>query len=129
MKRHWLKFVMGMYFLSLIGLTTVVKADSINFTLKVEDDDEAHFHFRDKDRGVRERHNPMIWRAAADLRQAKRKLWVAGGPDFGGQRVRAIRKINEALAALWAADQYDIRHTDHKDMRRERREDRRDYKH
>jgi hypothetical protein len=67
----------------------------------------------------------MIWRAAKDLKQAKRKLWAAGGPDFGGHRVRAIRKINEALVELWKADQYDIRNPDHRRGPKDRRHDRR----
>jgi hypothetical protein len=127
MKSHWLFALFGLVLLAAWGVSQPVQAQSarIDFSLSVDDDSENYYKFRSPERSKRERHNPMVWKAARDLQQAKRKLWAAGGPDFGGNRVKAIRKINEALAILWAADQYDIRHMDRRD-RRDRRDDRRD---
>jgi hypothetical protein len=74
-------------------------ADGINFSLNVGDDDEAHFHFRDH------RHvNPMIWKAAQQLREAKHSLWQARN-DFNGHKEAAVRAINAALDELSAASE------------------------
>jgi len=75
------------------------KADGFNFNSKIEDDNEAHYHFRD----LQVRHDPEMLKAARSLADAKKRLWFAKH-DFGGHRSAAIININRALDELSAAE-------------------------
>lgn len=101
------KFVLaaGMGILAVVPIVAI--ADGVNFNLKVGDDNEAHYHFRDH----RVRHNPEMLKAARALAEAKSHLWYAKG-DFGGHRVNAINQINLALDEINAAEN-DRRGGDH----------------
>ena len=77
------------------------KADGFNFNAKIEDDNEAHYHFRDH----QVRHYPEMWKAAQSLANAKNHLWYAKH-DFGGHRSAAIININRALDEISAAENY-----------------------
>lgn len=103
----------------LVGLAMVpiiAIADGGNFSLKVGDDNEAHYRFH----GRGARHNPEMWKAARSLADAKNHLWYAKS-DFGGHRVNAIQDINMALDEIQSAEENNGR-----DRGRDDRNDRND---
>jgi hypothetical protein len=83
-----------------------VLADGVSLNVNVGADDEAHFHFADR----QVRHRPEILRAAQDLQSAKHNLWKARD-DFNGHKNAAIRAINAALDELRMAEE--VRHDRH----------------
>ncbi len=86
----------------LVGLVAapfVAKADGVRFDVKIGDDNEAHYHFRD--RAVR--HDPEMLRAAQSLAEAKNHIWYMKN-DFSNHRARAIQHINMALDEISAAE-------------------------
>ena len=96
--------------LGLAGLTAApfaALADGFNFNVKVGDDNEAHYHFRDH----RFHHDPQMLMAAKSLVEAKSHLWYAKS-DFNGHRTRAIQNINMALDEINAAE-HEGRHDNH----------------
>jgi hypothetical protein len=86
---------------SLVGLTAVpfiVYADGFSFNVKVGDDNEKHYRFRDRT----VKHDPEMLRAAQSLAEAKNHLWYAKGDR--GRRSSAIQHINMALDEISAAE-------------------------
>jgi hypothetical protein len=83
----------------LAAVPFIAKADGINFKVKIGDDNEAHYHFRDR----RVQHDPEMLRAAQSLAEAKNHLWYAKN-DFGGHRSSAVQHINMALDEINAAE-------------------------
>ncbi len=95
MKNHLRKLILGMGVLGLMALPMAVKADGLNLSVNIGQDDQAHFDFK----GGAGHHHPMIWKAAMQLRNAKHTLWQAAD-DFHGHKADAIQAINAALDQL-----------------------------
>ena len=95
MKINWKKMVWGTAMLSMLVMPMIVRADGVNLSVNIGDDDEAHFHFKEG----RRHHHPMIWKAAKQLQAAKWTLWHAAD-DFHGHKADAIGAINAALDQL-----------------------------
>jgi hypothetical protein len=99
MKDNFRKYLIAAGLVVLAAVPLAVKADGLNFNVKVGDDNEAHYHFRDHG----PRHNPELLKAAKSLAEAKNHLWYAQS-DFGGHRTSAIQHINMALDEISAAE-------------------------
>jgi len=95
MSKNLRNLVLGMGMLGLLALPMVVKADGVNLSVNIGQDDQAHFDFN----GGPRHHHPMIWKAAQQLRNAKHTLWQAAD-DFHGHKADAIGAINAALDQL-----------------------------
>lgn len=95
MKKHLRKLFLGVGMLGLLAAPMVVKADSVNLSVNIGADDQAHFDFK----AGPKHHHPMIWKAAMQLRNAKHTLWQAAD-DFHGHKADAIGAINAALDQL-----------------------------
>jgi hypothetical protein len=52
---------------------------------------------------------PMMHAALDDLRQARQHL-VAGSPDKGGHRAKALRLVDQAIGEVQAGIRWDRRH-------------------
>jgi hypothetical protein len=89
------KMFFGLGMLGLLAMPMAVRADGVNLSVNIGDDDQAHFDFK---AGARH-HHPMIWKAAQQLRNAKHTLWEAAN-DFHGHKAAAIGAINAALEQL-----------------------------
>jgi hypothetical protein len=72
----------------------LVHADEVGFNVNMGADDEAHFHFGDG-----HHHDPMIFRAAQRLQDAKHILWNDRRHN-GPAKHHAIQLINQALDQL-----------------------------
>jgi hypothetical protein len=99
MRNNLRKMVFGLGMLGLLAMPMVVKADAVNLSVNIGQDDQAHFDFN---AGAR-KHHPMIWKAAMQLRNAKHTLWQAAD-DFHGHKADAIGAINGALDQLKACE-------------------------
>lgn len=95
MSKNLRNLVLGMGMLGLLAIPMVVKADAVNLSVNIGQDDQAHFDFN----GGAKHHHPMIWKAAQQLRNAKHTLWQAAD-DFHGHKADAIGAINAALDQL-----------------------------
>lgn len=71
----------------------------VDLSVNIGGDDQAHFDFN----GGARHHDPMIWKAAQQLRNAKHTLWKARN-DFHGHKADAIGAINGALDQLAACE-------------------------
>jgi len=89
------KLALGAGMLGVMAMPVLAHADSFNFSVNLGGDDQAHFDFR----GGSRHHDPMIWRAAQELQNAKHTLWNARN-DFHGHKADAVRAINAALDQL-----------------------------
>jgi hypothetical protein len=99
MNPNWKKTLVAAGLAGLAVTPFIAKADGFNFNVKIGDDNEAHYRFRD--RGIP--HDPEMLRAARALAEAKNHLWYAKN-DFGGHRANAVRNINMALDEIRAAE-------------------------
>jgi len=95
MKISLRKLALGVGVLGLMAMPLAVRADGVNLSVNIGDDDQAHFDFK---AGAR-KHHPMIWKAAMQLHNAKATLWHAAN-DFHGHKAAAIGAINGALEQL-----------------------------
>lgn len=77
-----------------LAVPFVAKA-GMDLTVNLGGDDQAHFDFN----GGQRHHDPMIWKAAKQLQNAKHSLWQAAN-DFHGHKADAIGAINAALDQL-----------------------------
>ena len=99
MKINWKKFLVAMSLFGIAAVPFVALADGFNFNVKIGDDNEAHYRFRDRT----VRHDPEMLRAAQSLAEAKNHVWYAK-TEYGGRRARAIQYINLALDQINAAE-------------------------
>ena len=95
------KTVLAMGLAALVSVPFIAKADGVNLSLNLNDDNEAHFHF--KDHSIK--HHPEMWAGAKELIKGKEHLWKAQG-DFGGHRETALQDINSALDEIRLADDH-----------------------
>jgi hypothetical protein len=86
------KMVLGA---ALLGVVAMPAMAGIDLTVNIGGDDQAHFDFN----GGARHHDPMIWKAAQQLQNAKHSLWNARN-DFHGHKADAIGAINAALDQL-----------------------------
>ena len=99
MKRSFKKFLAVASLAAVLAAPAMIHADGVNFSVKVGEDDEAHFHFKNH------RHvHPLILKAANQLRNAKHTLWEAAD-DFNGHKAAAVQAINTALDELRIASE------------------------
>lgn len=97
------KLLAGSGLLALMAAPLVLHADSINFTVDVGADDEAHYHFSQPP----ERHHSEIYWAAKKIQEAKHKIWEARKHrNFGGHAENSIQMLNGALDELRMAEDY-----------------------
>ncbi len=115
MKINWKKALLAAGLAGIAAAPFVAIADGFNFKVKVGDDNEAHYRFRDR----QVRHDPEMLRAARSLAEAKNHIWYAKN-EYGGHRSRAIQDINMALDEINAAE------ANRGDNRENDRENRRD---
>jgi hypothetical protein len=101
MKIDLKKTVLAMGLAALVSVPFIAKADGLNLSININDDNEAHFHF--KDHSIK--HHPEMAAAAKALVNGKARLWNAKG-DFGGHRETAIQDINNALDEIRLADDH-----------------------
>ena len=99
MKINWKKALVAVGLAGIAAVPFISIADGINFKIKVGDDNEAHYRFRDR----QVRHDPEMLRAARSLAEAKNHLWYAKN-EYGGHRAGAIQEINMALDEISAAE-------------------------
>ncbi|HET9870753.1 MAG TPA: hypothetical protein VFR02_09705, partial [bacterium] len=88
MKNHWKMAVWLAGFALVTAAPFLVKADGSNFGVKIGDDNEAHYRFRDR----RVRHDPQMLQAARLLAAAKERLWYLRD-GFNGHRSAAVASI------------------------------------
>jgi hypothetical protein len=89
------KLALGAGILGLVAMPLMVKAAGFDLSVNIGGDDQAHFDFN----GGMRHHDPLIWRAAQQLQNAKHTLWKARN-DFHGHKADAIQAINAALDQL-----------------------------
>ena len=101
MRKPWLGLLAVAGLAAMTAMPLSARADGMRVRAGVNvggEDENVHFDFKS---GPRHYH-PKIWRAANQLREARRTLWGAA-KDFGGHRLKAIAAIDAALDELRAA--------------------------
>jgi len=112
MKIQWKKALVAAGLAGFTAVPFTALADGFNFNVKVGDDNEAHYHFRDR----KAHHNPQMLMAAKSLAEAKNHIWYAGR-DNSGHRARAIQNIIMALDEIRAVEEMDHPGRDGRDNR------------
>jgi hypothetical protein len=99
MKMDWKKTLLGVGLAALAAVPFVAFADGFNFNVKIGDDNERHYRFREG----KVQHNPEMLKAAQLLAEAKNHLWYAKD-DWGRHRDNAVQHINMALDEISATE-------------------------
>ena len=97
---NWKKSLVVAGLLAAAAVPFAALADGFNFRVKVGDDNEKHYHFRDR----KVQHDPQMLMAAQSMAEAKNHLWNANN-DYNGHRTRAIQHINMALDEMRVAEE------------------------
>ncbi len=97
------KILAGAGLLALMSTPMIVNAQGINFSVDVNSDDEAHYHFSQP----QGQHHSEIYWAAKKIQEAKHKIWNARKKhNFGGHAENSIQMLNGALDELRLAEDY-----------------------